>query len=66
LIWVNATVGRSIILASFPTERPMPKSEFYYLILVCLSFSGFGIALAASCLQYRRWLTRQVPVKSRR
>ncbi len=44
----------------------MSKSEFYYLVLVCASFSSFGIALAASYLQYRGWLTRQVPAKSRR
>ena len=44
----------------------MSKNEFYYLILVCLSFSAFGIGLAASYLQYRRWLTRQVPARSRR
>ena len=44
----------------------MSKSEFYYLVLVCLSFGSFGIALAGSYLQYRGWLTRRVPAKSRR
>lgn len=44
----------------------MTKSEFYYLILVCLSFGGFGLALAASYLQYRGWLGRQAPAKSRK
>ena len=44
----------------------MTNSEFYYLIMVCAAFGSFGIALAGSYLQYRGWLTRQVPVKARR
>ena len=44
----------------------MTKSEFYYLILGCASFGAFGLALAASYLNARGWLSRQVPAKSRR
>ena len=44
----------------------MSKNEFYYLVLVCAAFGGFGLALGASYLQYRGWLTRQVPVKTRK
>ncbi len=44
----------------------MTKSEFYYLVLVCMAFGGFGLALAASYLQYRGWLSRQAPAETRR
>lgn len=44
----------------------MSKSEFYYLVLVCIAFGGFGLALAVSCIQYRGWLSRQTSAKTRR
>jgi hypothetical protein len=44
----------------------MSKNELYYLILVCAAFGGFGLALAASYLQYRGWLSRQAPAKTRK
>ena len=44
----------------------MSKNEFYYLVLVCLAFGGFGVSLGVAYLQYRGWLLRNVPAKSRK
>jgi hypothetical protein len=44
----------------------MSKNEFYYLILVCLAFGGFGVSLGAAYLQYRGWLLKEAPAKSRK
>ena len=53
-------------LASFQTERTMSKNEFYYLLLVCMAFGGFGLSLGAACFQYRGWSRREARVKSRK
>ena len=37
----------------------MTAEQFYYLLFVILSFIGFGLALAASYVRYRRWLATQ-------
>jgi hypothetical protein len=44
----------------------MSKNEFYYLLLVCMAFGGFGLSLGAAYLQYRGWLLRGAPAKSRK
>ncbi len=44
----------------------MSKNEFYYLVLVCLAFGGFGLSLAAAYLQYRGWLLKETTAKSRK
>jgi hypothetical protein len=53
-------------LASFQTERTMSKNEFYYLLLVCMAFGGFGLSLGAACFKYRSWNRQEVRVKSRK
>ena len=37
----------------------MTTGQFYYLLFVIISFTGFGVATAASCVSYRRWLATQ-------
>ena len=44
----------------------MSNNEFYYLLLVCMSFGGFALSLGAASFQYRAWLRRGVRVKSRK
>lgn len=44
----------------------MSKNEFYYLLLVCIAFGGFGLSLGAAYLQYRGWLRQGIPIKSRK
>jgi hypothetical protein len=34
----------------------MPSHELYFLIMVCGAFAVFGLVLAGSYIQYRRWL----------
>jgi hypothetical protein len=36
----------------------MKTNEFYYLVMVCMAFSVFGLALAANYVRYRRLLKR--------
>ncbi len=38
----------------------MRSNEFYYLVMVCGTFVVFAISLAASYIQYRRWLRQPV------
>ncbi len=40
----------------------MTTEQFYYLLFVILSFSGFGVAIGAAYIRYRRWLATQ-PVR---
>ncbi len=42
----------------------MHSGEFYYLIMVIGAFGVFGLAVATSYIQYRRWLKHQ-PVTNR-
>ncbi len=44
----------------------MSKNEFYYLLLVCMTFGAFGFSLGAACLKYRSWNRQEVRVKSRK
>jgi hypothetical protein len=37
----------------------MTNPQFYYLLLVILSFTGFGLATAIGYVRYRRWLATQ-------
>ena len=39
----------------------MTTPQFYYLLFVILSFTGFGLAIAAGYIRYRRWLATQPP-----
>ena len=34
----------------------MQGNEFYFLVMVCGAFGVFGVGLAISYIQYRRWL----------
>lgn len=54
------------MLASFQTEHTMSKNEFYYLLLVCIAFGGFGLSLGAACLHYQSWIRREARIKSRK
>ena len=40
----------------------MTTEQLYYLLFVMLSFSGFGVAIGAAYIRYRRWLATQ-PVR---
>ena len=40
----------------------MTDGQFYYLLLVIVSFTGFGLAIATAYVRYRRWLAMQ-PVR---
>ena len=40
----------------------MTANQFYFVVLVLASFTGFGFCLAASYVRYRRWLAKQ-PVR---
>jgi hypothetical protein len=42
-------------------STPMTTPQFYYLLFVILSFTGFGLAIATGYVQYRRWLATQPP-----
>ena len=44
----------------------MSKNEFYYLLLVCMAFGGFGLSLGAACLKYHGWNRQEGRVKSRK
>ena len=44
----------------------MTKSEFYYLLLVCMAFGGLALSLGAATLKYRGWLRQDVRAKSRK
>jgi hypothetical protein len=50
-------------LSHFRLQRstPMTNPQFYYLLFVILSFTGFGLAIAAGYIRYRRWLATQPP-----
>jgi len=37
----------------------MTTNQFYFVLLVLASFTGFGVVLAASYVRYRRWLAKQ-------
>lgn len=37
----------------------MTDGQFYYLLLVIASFTGFGLAIATAYVSYRRWLSTQ-------
>lgn len=39
----------------------MTTGQFYFLLFVILSFSGFGVAIATGYVRYRRWLATQPP-----
>jgi hypothetical protein len=42
-----------------PMETPMPATQFYFVLFVLASFTGFGLFMAASYVRYRRWLAKQ-------
>jgi hypothetical protein len=37
----------------------MTTEQFYYLLFVVLSFTGFGLAIATAYVRYRRWFATQ-------
>ncbi len=37
----------------------MTTPQFYYLLLVISSFTGFGLLIAIAYVRYRRWLAAQ-------
>jgi hypothetical protein len=39
----------------------MTTEQFYYLLFVILSFTGFGLGTAIAYVRYRRWLAKQPP-----
>jgi len=39
----------------------MTTEQFCFLVLVVSSFTGFGIAIGAAYIRYRRWLATQSP-----
>lgn len=39
----------------------MTDPQFYYLLFVIFSFTGFGLAIAVCYVRYRRWLATQPP-----
>jgi hypothetical protein len=64
LIQINAkprTTGNACFV--FNGACKMRSGEFYYLLMVIGSFGAFGLAIAASYIQYRRWLKQQQPAK---
>jgi hypothetical protein len=36
----------------------MTTNQFYFVLLVLASFTGFGLFMAVSYVQYRRWLAK--------
>jgi hypothetical protein len=42
-------------------SRPMTTEQFYFVLFVVLSFTGFGLAMGAAYVRYRRWLATQPP-----
>jgi len=69
LIQVKSTGAVACHSAGSNRSGPMTTEQFYYLIFVILSFTGFGFAIAAAYVRYRRWLATQaqaVRVPSRR
>jgi hypothetical protein len=50
-----AKVGRWHISGSNRSTL-MTSGQFYYLLLVITSFTGFGLAIAVAYVRYRRWL----------
>ena len=39
----------------------MTNPPFYDLLLVILSFTGFGLSIGTGYVRYRRWLATQPP-----
>ncbi len=39
----------------------MTNEQFYYLLLVIVSFVGFGVSISVAYVRYRRWLATQPP-----
>ena len=37
----------------------MTTPQFYYLLLVIASFTGFGLLIGIAYVRYRRWLATQ-------
>ncbi|HET6221913.1 MAG TPA: hypothetical protein VFE11_07085 [Dongiaceae bacterium] len=37
----------------------MTINQFYFVLFVLASFTGFGLMLALSYVRYRRWLAKQ-------
>ena len=42
----------------------MTTEQFYYLLFVILSFTGFGLAIATAYVRYRRWLATQAQIQA--
>ncbi len=36
----------------------MTTNQFYFVLFVLASFTGFGLFMAVSYVQYRRWLAK--------
>lgn len=51
---------------SSQTEHPMSKNEFYYLLLVCMTFGGLALSLGAASLRYRSQVRQGIRVKTRK
>jgi hypothetical protein len=62
LIQIKSTAAAACHSAGSNPERAMTTEQFYYLLFVILSFSGFGVAIGAAYIRYRRWLATQ-PVR---
>jgi hypothetical protein len=41
-----------------PTETAMTINQFYFVLFVLASFTGFGLFMAVSYVRYRRWLAK--------
>ena len=39
----------------------MTTSEIYYLLFVLIAFGSFGVGLAITTLQYKRWAKAHTP-----
>jgi hypothetical protein len=68
LIQVKSTGAVACHSAGSNRSGAMTTEQFYYLLFVILSFTGFGVAIAAAYVRYRRWLATQTqaqPVRVR-
>jgi len=58
-MWIKSAAGAACHTAGINWSRLLTTEQLYFLLFVILPFTGFGLAVAASYVRYRRWLGTQ-------
>jgi hypothetical protein len=56
-MWIKSAAGAACHTAGINWSRLLTTEQLYFLLFVILPFTGFGLAVAASYVRYRRWET---------